>query len=312
MNYLLLGPEEYLKNQFLEKLKKDILGKGRNQPDFEVFYADEKEIAGIINSFYTLPFISKKKLIVIKNFDRFSPKEKTSILKYLKNPRESTVCVLESLSLIPGNKYLEEASKFVKSIRCGKLKGEAVISWIKREFTLCNKKISITSANLLKELLGEDLFSLKKGIEKLISFAGKSGEITSCHIEEVCGKESYKTAFDLVDMVLEKRIDNILANMDDLAIKEKPYQILGLIAWQFRNFLKIKNLPSGLSGEGISRFTGIKVSFLKKALEQSKRFSRAELERKLELILEADLYIKKGIFEARHAVERVLIILCRA
>jgi len=272
MNYLLTGPEEYLKHQFVEKLKKSILNNDKSLAlDFDVFRGGEKEFARISDSFNTIPFASKKRLVVIKDIDRLRLKEKKLILKYLKSPLDSTTLVLETSS----NNFdspLKEISRFTKPVRCARLKDREQDGWIKKEFADRGKKISPALAMLVRELAGDDLFLLKNEIEKIASFIGDENEITERHIETVLGKAAKKGAFDLVNFILENRPDKALYLMDSLLVKERPHQILNLLAWQFR-----KN-----------------------------RNSRA-----LEIILEADFSIKSGKVDARHALERALVTLLR-
>ncbi len=268
MNYLLTGPEEYLKHRFVEKLKKSILNNDKNLAlDFDVFRGGEKEFARISDSFNTIPFASKKRLVVIKDIDRLRLKEKKLILKYLKSPLGSTTLVLETSS----NNFdspLKEISRFTKPVRCARLKDREQDWWIKKEFAGRGKKISPAPASLMRELVGDDLFLLKNEIEKIASFLGDENEVTEHHIETVLGKAAKRSAFDLVNFILENRPDKALYLMDSLLVKEKPHQILNLLAWQFR-----KN-----------------------------RNSRA-----LEIILETDFFIKSGKIDARHALERALV-----
>ncbi|UCD54762.1 MAG: DNA polymerase III subunit delta [Candidatus Omnitrophota bacterium] len=272
MNYLLTGPEEYLKHQFVEKLKKSILNNDKNLTlDFEIFRGGEKDFTRISDSFNTIPFTSNKRLVVIKDIDRLRLKEKKLILKYLKSPVDSTVLVLESSS-DNFDKPLKEIAGFTKLVRCNRLKDRERDWWIKKEFAGRGKKISPALASLVRELLGDDLFLLKNEIEKIASFLGDENEVTERHIETVLGKVAKKSAFDLVNFILENRPDKALYLVDSLLVKEKPHQILNLLAWQFR-----KN-----------------------------RNSRA-----LEIILEADFFIKSGKIDMRHALERVLVLLCR-
>ncbi|OGW75819.1 MAG: DNA polymerase III subunit delta [Omnitrophica bacterium RBG_13_46_9] len=304
MNYLLIGQEEYLRRQFLEKLRSSIINSGTAQPDFEIFHTDC--LTDILNSCNTLPFISKEKLVVIKDIDRFSSKEKDSILKYLRSPRETTTLVLESPSG-SFNKFLEDVSKLTKVVRCDRLKGGELGLWIRRQFAVRKKNISQCGADLIEELIGNDLLSLENEIEKILSFIGDADEVTERQIETVLGKVSYRTSFELVGFILDKKTDKLLASIDDLLVREKPHQILNLIAWQFRSFIKIKDLPRGLSAEEAADRLGINSYFARKLIEQSKRFIRSDLERNLEIILEADFAVKTGKADPRHAVEEALV-----
>ncbi|MGB2705619.1 MAG: DNA polymerase III subunit delta [Candidatus Omnitrophota bacterium] len=312
MNYLLVGPEGYLKHQFLEKLKNSVLGADTNSsPDFGMFTVGVTPLAEILAFLNTMPFISKKRLALVNNIEEISPAEKDSILKYLKSPSESAVLVLWDSS-DESWKFSEKIFTSTKIIRCNRLKEGEINSWIRKEFAARGKKISASAATLIIELAGNDLFLLKNEIEKIVSFAGKDGEITERHVEELCGMSAYKTAFELVDMVVEKRIEEALLPMRDLSTREKPHRILNLLAWQFRNFIKIKNLPKGLSPDEISRSSGIKMRFIRKTLQGSRRFTEAELERNLEVLLEADFFIKRGKLLPQHALERALVRLCAA
>lgn len=273
MNYLLTGQEEYLKHQFVEKLKKSILNNSTDLAfDFDIFRGGEKEFTKILDSFNTLPFISKKRLVAIKDIDKLSTKEKKSVLKYLKSPQDSTILVLETSSN-NFDKFLEETSKFTKPIKCNRLKEKELDLWIKKEFAVHHKKISPALAGFVRELVGDDLFLLKNEIAKIISFLGDSNEVTERHLEAILRKTTHRTAFDLMGFILGKRVEEALSLVDSLLIKEKPQQILNLLAWQFR---KNRN-----------------------------RHARA-----LEIILEADFFIKRGKINARHALERALVSLC--
>jgi len=285
MNYLLTGEEEYLKEQFVEKIKKSILNNDKNPTlDFDVFRGGEKDLARISTFLNTIPFTSKKRLVIIKDIERMRLKEKKLILKYLKSPRNSTILVLESSSNNPDGP-LKEIFKFTKPVRCARLKERELDSWIKKEFNARGKSVSTAAAGLVREFAGSDLFLLKNEIEKIASFLGDENEVTERHIETVLGKTAHKTAFDLVKFILDDRRDKALSLADSLLVKEKPHQILNLLAWQFRNFMKVKNKPAGLSPEAVSRA--------------------------FETILEADFSIKSGKIDARHALERVLVLICR-
>jgi DNA polymerase-3 subunit delta len=286
MNYLLIGPEEYLKKCFVEKLKKSILNNDKNSAlNFDIFRGGEKDFKRLTDSLATRPFISKKRLVVIKDIEKLSAKEKKSILKYLKSPLDSTTLVLESPEAY-FKAFPEEISKFTKLIRCNTLKEGEAGAWIKKEFAARGKKISSAAANLVREAAGKNLSLLKNEIEKIVSFIGDENEVTERHVEaSLGGGAGHQHAFDLVKFILEGRADKAIRLADSLLVKEKPHQLLNLLAWQFRSFTRMKRLPNGLS---------------------RKRVSRA-----FETILEGDFSIKSGKLDARHALERVLLLLCQ-
>lgn len=310
MNYLLIGPEEYLKSEFLEKLKKSALGASSANLNFETFAAGESSITKIFAFLKTLPFASKSRLALVKDIEKFTQKEKDSILQYLRSPAASATLVLETSSK-NFNKFLQEASGLARLIKCDRPREKSLDDWIRKEFAARGKKISPRLAALIRESAAGDLTSLKNEIEKISSFAGARGEIREEHIEAVLGRASYKTAFDLVNLVLGKKTGEAFVLAEGLLAVEKPNQLLNLLAWQFRNFLKMKNLPEGSSPAEISRAVNVNPKFLGKTLEAAKHFSRDDLEKNLKIILEADLFIKRGKLKPRLALESALVKLCR-
>lgn len=309
MNYLLIGPEEYLKSQFLEELKRSTLSKTPAGIDFEIFQAGTSDISAILNSLNTLPFFAKSRIALIKNVEKFSPKEKNSILKYLKLPPRATSLVLSS-PLAALNKFLTDTSALTKVIRCNRLKPGELNPWIRKEFEAQKRKISPALANIIIERSGSDLVLLKNEIKKIISFSKGADEIVLNHIEATLSKASHETAFELVDLVLGKRLSGVFLAVDSLLLKEKPHNILSLLAWQFRNFMKIKEVPKDASIDYIADRLKISRYFVKRARLTAEGFTKASLKKNLEIILEGDLFLKRGIMPPEDALERVLVRLC--
>ncbi|MFH1593169.1 MAG: DNA polymerase III subunit delta [Candidatus Omnitrophota bacterium] len=309
MNYLLIGPEEYLKDQFVEKLKKTLLDGNTGRLNLEILHGGGKDINRLPDSFNTLPFDSNHRITLIRDVEKCSSKEKDSILKYLKSPLSSTTLVLtSSLSLL--SKFLSDVSKRTKCIKYWRLRPGDLDAWIKGEFARHKKNASLKLSAHIGETVGDDLYLLKNEIEKISTFAGSASDISEDHIEMVLGKGTHKTSFELVDLISKKQREKIVACLNMLLPREKPHQILNLIAWQFRNFLKIKNIKNNPTPEEISRILGARCRYPRRILENSRAFSRAELERGLSAILEADLYMKTGQGKAEYVLEQVLVKLC--
>jgi len=309
MNYLLLGQEEYLKHRFLKKIKDEAFKKDITQADLDVFVAGESTIHDILNAFRTFPFLSKRRIIIIKKIEKFSQREKELVLNYLKTPSASTDLILESSSN-GSTDFFRELGKYVKTIKCGKLKAAEIVSWIINELSERHKKISPYCANILKEHVGDDLLLLTNEINKLVTFVGAAGEITEQHMSAVLSINSSKTVFDLLDFILERKTDKALALLERLLVRERPHQILNLIAWQFRSLARIKDLDPKLSVYEIARSVRLNRRSAKRASEQSKHFTRTHLADSMKIIMDTDLAIKTGNIRPRYALESVLIRLC--
>lgn len=310
MNYLLTGPEEYLKERFIEKLKTSLLKNVEKALNFDVFSGEDPEIGKVLDSLNTFPFISKNRITVIKNIEKFSAKERDLIFRCTENTPPSTTIVLETRLAKP-DKVSEKLSPSIKIVKCNKFKSWEIDSWIKKKFALRKKKISPYTASLMRKLAGENLFFLENEIEKIALFAGKKENINESDAEGVLGESPDRTAHELINLILTKRMDRIMTLISRLLVKEKPHRIISLLAWQFRNLIKMKELPKTLTADGISKAIGVNWRFARDGMKQSRFFSRRDLERNLEIMLEADLSMKSGKLDERNALKNALAELCR-
>lgn len=310
MNYLVTGEEEYLKRRFVEKLKKSLLQK-EDTLDFEAFRAGDSDISSILDSVSTLPFTAKHRITLIRDIEKFPTREKDTILKCLRRGSRTSTIVLESSSR-ESDKFLKEISALLKTVPCRTPRGRELEWWIKKEFVSRKKKISQDALKSITEKFASSgLLRLENEINKICAFLGKRNEVTADDLERLLGEAPGKTVFELTDLVLGKRIDKIFSFIDTLLTREKPHQVLNLLAWQFRNLMKLKALPGNFSAGEVSAALGMHPRLARKAMEAARRFTRPELEKKLEVILEADLSMKTGRFEARDALTRALVELCR-
>ena len=257
-----------------------------------------------------IPFASKTKIIIVKEVDKFSSDEKKMILKYLKLPNNSTTLVLESVLSFYRNDFLKEAAKCTKFIKCDRPDDKSAAAWIKSKFASNKKKISLELADVVRERSGNDLIKLKNEIAKIATFACEKNEITEKDIEAVLGRSYYNTAFELVNLIAAKKIDLILESLDGLLTTEKPQQLLSVLAWQFRNFLKIKNLSKVPRADEVMSVLRIGRLSAEKCIVQSKCFEKRDLKKKLETLLETDFFIKQGKLAPLYAIERAFIKLC--
>ena len=310
MNYLLVGQEHYLKNQFLLKLKDSVSTKEKSGLDFDVLTAGTPEINRISDCLDTLPLLSKYRIIVIKEADKLSQKEKDYILKKLKSS-SSKLCIVLEMSSNKVTKFIKEASDNAKIINCNKLKIGDLSHWVKRELSLYKKRMTSDALNMLIETCGNDLFLLKSEIDKIVAFLGDKNDAKLSDIEPILGRGSSATVFKMVDMVIEKKPDNAIRLLNSLLNTEKPNNILNLLSWQFRNILKVKELGRNANPGKLSEIFKTNSFLAQKTIAQSKNFTRKEIEDKLVLILEADSSLKSGVYTPEHALERALVGLAR-
>ena len=74
--YLFCGDDEYSKRDALDRIKKALLADGFEDLDF--YSADDADADRVADACRTLPFMSEKRVVVIRNYKTFTARSKSS------------------------------------------------------------------------------------------------------------------------------------------------------------------------------------------------------------------------------------------
>lgn len=110
MVYLLLGQDASSKDIKLKAIKQEFISKDYQQFNCDTLYAKELDLSGLQEKILTLPFKSKKRVIVIKNAHALKSNIKEFIIRYVKNPLEHLVMILDL-------ETIDTKDEFVRDIR---------------------------------------------------------------------------------------------------------------------------------------------------------------------------------------------------
>ena len=310
--YLFLGEEGFLKQEAIEKLKSTLLDKKTQDLNYNIFYAKDKNfnVSQMLDDLDTMPFLSKRRLVVLKEADSVTASAKTSILSYLEKPRESSVFVIESdLPAIKGD-FLLKASKAAHLIYYRKLTETDINTWLIKRAGLAGKKISMEAINAIKENLPNDLRVISSNMDNIILYAGKRPLIKKQDIENIIGVSPSHTAFDLIDAVGKKDAKGALRIFSTLKRdKKRETELLGLLAWNARMLLRIKELFRIKNKMEMQQDLGLSPRVFERILRHASMLKKKEILTLLDEILRSDLDIKTGASPSM-VLERLLVKMC--
>lgn len=308
--YLLVGDEQLLKEEKLSELKSETLQKGAEPVDYNIFYAKDAKAKEIIESAYTQPFMSKKRVVVVKDADKLSAQDRDALISYMASPSKSTVLVLVADRIDRQNKLFDAVSSCGKVIQCNRLSETDITSWIINRGRFFRKKFDSKAVQILKEDLGNNLSELDNAISKLSIYLGPDREkITGADVEDLVGKSIANATFELVDAISQKDANKALGILSNLIRdSNKVYEIIGALGWHFKNMAKTKGLlEKRYSKARIGQELRIYPKRLNKLLNQVRNFKKEELVRGFELILNTDEQIKTSAARPSHALELLVI-----
>lgn len=222
--YFLFGEDHFTINNAIKNISKKVEPLLASDFDIETITADKKaNISDIIDLAYTFPFGSKKKLLIIKNFENFNNKKQ--FLDYVKDPSDTTILVAANygkISNLAAEPY--KTLEFNKQIfQARELKGAELESWVKKRAVQIGFTINPESIKSLVEIVGEDKSLIEMQLQKFSSFLGDKKEIDIEDIRKLSSATKEYSIFDLLNAMGKGKIAdthkvmmNLLDNGKDL------------------------------------------------------------------------------------------------
>ncbi|HSW58908.1 MAG TPA: DNA polymerase III subunit delta [Dehalococcoidales bacterium] len=333
MLYILWGEDEFSRVEALSEIKKGL-------GDFDVMYTNTNLLEGqklTLNELRacveTAPFLSSHRLVVIKGLlERFEPKDKSARPK--KGPREdesaalagcinrmppSTILVLTDTiefkkTSLHNNPLFTAISEKANVRSFPVLKGSKLSQWIQSRVAHYSSSISVQATNLLMGYVGGDLFTMSNEIQKLTAYtAGR--RIEEKDVRAVVAASQEADIFMLVDAILDHKAgvaEQILQKLLQSGVVAP--QILALLARQVQALIQIKELKAlKKSSSEIQSHLGIFSPFLWERMStRAQRYTLDGLKEIYRKLLETDVAIKTGRYEADLAINILAVELCHS
>lgn len=322
--YLFTGEEEYLMNKSMDMIKVKYI-----ESSFETLnyiQIDEKggDFEAILNACETLPFMSPKKLVVIKDIEKIMENESDDFDKKLSKYIEEIDNYLILLIVDKRNTLKKTTSLYRKIkkmdgvVEFGNLRGKDINLWVKNIAKEKNKDISnstisyfLKQSTYLEYGSQKNLHDLENEFQKILSFSlGK--DIMMEDIDMVLVKTLDTNIFNLLNYISEKKVEESLKVFHEMYRSNEPVQkIMFMIIRQFRLYLMYKIYKKkGYSENNIGSKMKISPYEFKNISRGSGLFNEDNLKNILEIILKLDEKQKTSFQDEKLALEILVIKIC--
>lgn len=302
--FLFVGDEEWLIAQLLFDFKSAFTKRyGNKLPEFnlEKFRGGQDDVEKIIESCWTLPFDSEKKLVIVTHLEKLSSDSQTKLKEYCQTPNPSTSLLLlwntkPNLTTLSKELPTQIAQKGLV-IKCWKLYEGQRAEWIREEVNRLGKRISSAAVDFLSGEGGESLGELKFEIEKILLLIGEKETIELTHVQESISFRRHQSLWDFTENLEKGNIEKAGKTLERcLEQGDEPIKLLNLLA---RSFRKISGGVEPSPGYFFQR-------------QQNNPLKRIDgLEKKLfNKLKRSDLLLKSGD-GAESAIFEELLYLCR-
>lgn len=310
--YLFYGTEQYLKMKYINLLKKVLLEESMETMNFNIFEGNKQDVATILDSAETLPFLSDKRFLVVKESGLFQTGRKNDtekVANYIKMIPDTTCVLFVENDVDKRGKLYKAVSKYGYIAEMNGLSEKELLYWIIRECKKNKFKIETKIASYLLYIVGSDMIQLETEIRKLGSFLPEDAQVTSYDIDIVCTKSLETKIFDLINSMINGKSEEAVTIYHNLLLmKESPLMVLAMIIRQFRMILQCKVLlEQKQSKSEIAYKMKIRDFMVREYSKQAEYFRTEELRQALNYCLQTDVNIKTGKINSELALELLIL-----
>ncbi|HKP00016.1 MAG TPA: DNA polymerase III subunit delta [Nitrospiraceae bacterium] len=291
--YAVVGEEDLLRDMALGALKTALLGEEQGDFNCDLFYGDSASGSEIVTCASEVAVFSARRVVVVRAADKLPARECEALLPYLKEPNDTTAMIFAAPKLDGRLKFTQALTKGAVTVDCSPLREAQWLPWLKQEAERIGIRLHEDAIELLKEVSGGSLYSVRRELEKLAAYVSPGQTVTAVDVATLRGMEPGASVFDLTLAIGESNRGRVLAILArNLEAGEAPLRVLGSLAWQYRRLWKAKEVlqQGGREGE-VARTLRMDPSKVRAFLEQ---FPDLHLHAALRLFLDADAKLKGG------------------
>ncbi len=322
MLHILIGEDDYSRHQALDEIKKAVGDPAALLSNTIVLDGKTVALDQLRNACETVPFLAEKRLVLVEGvLERFEPPKKNDkkkaprpaahleeikkIVDIAKALPPFTELVFISGSVKSGNPLLRELSAVAKTRVFPLLNKNQLTEWVERQVKRAGGSISSPAVSAIIRFVGNDLWAMAGEVDKLILYtAGR--RIEEADIKAVVSYAREEKIYEMVDAVLELRAGAAQEALQQLLQQGMaPAQLLASLSSQVRTIFLVKEMRNqGKSRNEVQTKLGLNSDFLvRKAWEQSEKYSPARLRELYHRLLEADVSIKTGKLDGELALD---------
>ncbi|MBW2038925.1 MAG: DNA polymerase III subunit delta [Deltaproteobacteria bacterium] len=310
--YLLYGDEGYLIEKAVGEILATLLPPQFRELNFKSCYAEEAPSQEVIGACNTLPFLAQRRVVLVKDANKYSQHELEAFFPYLKSPSPTTSLIFIAEGMATGFLNLREVKEGLFHLRRPP-QGE-IPHWIRKIARELGKEISPEASEYLQEVIGRDLQGIQNELSKVSLYVGDKGRIELGDVEGVVSELKVTSIFELTKAIGERDTKRALLSLGKIwESGEHHLKILGMIARQFRHLLMTKEvLAEGAGEKEIRKRLGVSNPYYLRELSvQARSFSTENLQSTLLNLWETDMNLKRSSLSRRLLLEGLVIRLCK-
>lgn len=298
--YLLWGPEDYLREQYLAELKKRCLPDGDDGFSYRRFDGAELDFNALDEAVNAMPFLSSRSFVELRDADINKLKESEQYVKLLSDiPDYCTVCMVQNSGYEPDGrlKLIKTIRENGKELKFTAQSQDALVDWIIRRFRAAGKNIELDAAQRLIFVSGRIMSGLIPEIEKVAAYT-KGDRVTVREVEAIANHIPEARIFEMTDYISQKKFNTAVSVLAELLMDKnnEPIPMLAMLGIQMRRLYAARlALEKELGTKFVMDACGVRYEFIAKDLLKAARgFTISQLRDAVRLCAETDYRMKSS------------------
>lgn len=289
--YSIYGEDDFMKDSAVNQIKYKAIS-SFPELNYTVFSLDNLDEKNFFETLNTVPFISEKKVVVLKIYDDKKIPFTEKLIEYLKNPSSFCIFILQTVSPITlkGTKPTP--------IDCNKISDTIIKKFISIEVNKNNCTISSDAIDLLILYCNGNMSFISSELNKCISY---TNNISIDTIKELVSKHTDYQIFEFTDSLGKKLKEKTMEIMNSFLNDKNILPLLISLLYNHYRRLYFISISNKTNLE-ISEELNIKEYAVKKLKEQLKLYSTQKLSKILLKISDNDYKIKNGEIDIKTAI----------
>lgn len=292
----LTGEDEYRLRERV-KVYKEAFGKKFPNGEIESFSADD-DWEAFENTVFTPSLFGEKRLVFCDGFwdaEVFEKAEKSDFLEKIESVSDTATVIIIDPKPDKRMKWVKTILAKAKKEAFDPMETDQVIQWVCKYADKKQKSLSLGNAKALVARCGEDLYTLSREMEKLIS-ASEEKDISLELIQTLTLPHPSLQVWDFLGSLSQQNKPKSLQLFRELIESgESVYQILAMIMREIRVHTQLQwGSEQGMSEKQLVETTKLHPFVVKKTLPLSRKFNAVQLEKLYDALYEIDKRIKSG------------------
>ena len=313
--YLLWGPEDYLREQYLFQLKKICLPEGEDDFSYKRIDGPALDANAFQQAVDAMPFMTEHTLIELRDVDINKLADADACMKTIYDiPDYCTIVFVQNAEYEPDGRL-----RFVKTLRSeGKelkftQQSQGMLTdWIVRRFAAAGKRIDLSAAQRLIFISGDLMSRLIPEIEKIAAYAS-TDKVTQEDVEAVANHIPEAVVFEMTELMAQKKVNSALSVLSELLADKnnEPIMMLAVLGKQMRQLYAARlALEKNLGTKYVMEVCSMKYDYIAaKLLTAAKGFTLTQLRRAVELCAETDYQMKSSGADPKELLKEAVLLI---